>query len=207
MRKPARFGLSFFLGVSLLSASAWAKPAKAPFQDWQMVPGVRLGPIRKGTGVDALKRWFGEAQVREVELQIPGTSEKAPGVVLFAEDPERRLALVPGVGALVDEETGRRWKLPLGLRPGLPLPKLEAINGRGFRFIGFGGEHSGLVVDWKGGKLSGVPLSVVLVAIEETRISALEFSSLMGTMRLDSAQALVQKVAPVVKAFRVGFAE
>ncbi|MCA6364501.1 MAG: hypothetical protein IM638_15795 [Bacteroidetes bacterium] len=56
-----------------------------------------------------------------------------------------------------------RWKTQAGVVPGLSLEKLQAINGKPFRFSGFGWDYGGGAAGWENGKLENTGISVQLV--------------------------------------------
>lgn len=147
-------------------------------EDWEL-PGT-LGPMTTQAELEAR---FGKANVREETL--PGAEgESAPALVVFADDPSRRLELVLDAG---DKEApiqllrvsgvNSRWHDGNGLHPGMSLGELVNLNGAPVSFYGLGWDYGGSVQDWHGGRLAnavGVPLfrAVTLVARPGTPASA-----------------------------------
>ena len=55
-----------------------------------------------------------------------------------------------------------KWKLPYGLKVGMSLQELEAINGKPLSFYGFEWDNGGLVFDWNKGNLETKNISCML---------------------------------------------
>jgi hypothetical protein len=111
----------------------------------------------------ALRLRFGGAQVTDEEIHV-GEGETEPGTVLFGNLPDFRIEILwqdvkrrerPRVVRAVGEKT--RWATPTGLTLGLPLRRLEQLNGLAFRLLGFGWDYAGTVVDWGKGRLDAPP--------------------------------------------------
>ena len=92
--------------------------------------------------------------------QVADTEATYPEVtVIFAADPTRRLAIYWGEAEtrsepmflIVPDDT--LWTVN-GLRIGMPIADVEALNGGPFSLGGFGDMSRGMVESWNGGKLS-----------------------------------------------------
>lgn len=122
--------------------------------DLTFYPGKGFGLISMETGREALRRLYGEEHVVEMPVYLQ-EGEYAPGLVVFPGTTEAVEIILAG-----DNEpayaristSGSRWKTPEGLGIGASLAELEKANGRPFTFQGFGGDMSGMVNDWLGGK-------------------------------------------------------
>ncbi|GAB2513690.1 hypothetical protein [Lysobacter humi (ex Lee et al. 2017)] len=93
-----------------------------------------------------------------VRQTLPGAEgETFEGWVLFADDPARRVEIVPDEAArhptLVVVRQGSTRRRADGVRIGIDTRELERLNGRPFAFAGFDWDYGGLVMDWKGGRL------------------------------------------------------
>lgn len=124
------------------------------------VPLVLPGAIGPETDVTALRRLFGSSNVHVGGVPGPeGTT--AQGVTLFANDPARRAHLY-----FQEETTGTRltlvsvkdrtsrWSLDSGVRIGMPLSQLLALNGKPVKLMGFDWDYGGFVIDWNRGRLA-----------------------------------------------------
>ena len=123
-------------------------------------PFVLPGPITADTGADGLRRIYGAANVTEGNLPA-AEGETVHGVILFADDPTRRAYVyfqnekaLTGLSMLRVMDASSQWRSTQGIRIGMPLPDLIAINHRPFEFLGFDWDYSGQITDWLGGKLA-----------------------------------------------------
>ena len=108
---------------------------------------------------ETLEQRFGKANVKAATLAA-AEGEQVPGLIVFDEDPERRLEIglesdAPDarISAVTVRERRTRWSMR-GLRPGDALATLVAANGAPLSFYGFSWDYGGSVADWLGGKLA-----------------------------------------------------
>lgn len=162
-----------------VATAAPAATAIAPAgEDWEL-PGT-LGPLTTRAELEAR---FGKANVREETL--PGAEgASTPALVVFADDPSRRLELVldgddkeAPIQLLRVSGANSRWHDGNGLHPGMSLGELVNLNGAPVSFYGLGWDYGGNVQDWHGGRLAnavGVPLfrAVTLAARPGTPANA-----------------------------------
>lgn len=140
------------------AVSAKTKPASdatAP-RTW-VLPGS-LGPL---TTRLQLESRFGKSNV--VEETFPGAegNGRYPALVVFPDDPRRRLELVldaadpdAPIRELRVPSVGSLWHDVSGLRTGMSLAELVALNGAPVSFYGLGWDYGGTVQDWHGGRLA-----------------------------------------------------
>ena len=140
-------------------AEAVTKPVATPSvaaENW-VLPGT-LGPL---TTRLELETRFGKTNVREQTFDAPEGSGSYSGLVVFPDDPHKRLELVqdaanpdaPIVELRISEPTSH-WHDVNGLRPGMRLDELVKLNGAPISFYGVGWDYGGVVQDWHGGKLA-----------------------------------------------------
>lgn len=142
-----------------------AEPAVPPVasDDWTL-PGT-LGPL---TTRHALETRFGKANVRQETFDGAEGIGTYPALVVFPDDPARQLELVldaedndAPIQELRVRAPGSRWHDASGLRTGMTLAELVALNGAPISFYGLEWDYGGTVQDWHGGKLAnaaGAPL-------------------------------------------------
>ena len=125
-------------------------------EDWTL-PGT-LGPL---TTRQALEARFGKANVREETFDGAEGIGTYPALVVFPDDPSRRLELVLDAedkDAPIQEirvrAPGSRWRDASGLRMGMTLSELVALNGAPISFYGLEWDYGGTVQDWHGGRLA-----------------------------------------------------
>ena len=168
-------------------------PTPTPEPETWVLPGT-LGPLTTRLQLDAR---FGNANVREENFEGAEGIGTYPALVVFPDDPGKRLELVldadnpdapirelrvPGHDSL--------WHHASGLRPGMSLAEVVALNGAPVSFYGLGWDYGGTVQDWHGGKLAnavGNPVfhRVTLSARGDAGDAALPSGD--GTFRSDDA--------------------
>lgn len=140
------------------AASAKTEPARvaAEPETWEL-PG-RLGPLTTRLELDAR---FGKANVREESFPGAEGIGSYPALVVFPDDPRKRLELVldaenpdAPIRELRVPSADSLWHDASGLRPGMSLAELVALNGAPVSFYGLGWDYGGTVQDWHGGTLA-----------------------------------------------------
>jgi hypothetical protein len=142
--------------ASLAGVAHDADPDPASLRD----PFVLPGPFSPATEPAGLRRIYGADNVREGE--VPGAEgEVFHGVILFPQDATRRAYVyfqdedtLTGLSMIEVTDAESRWKLDTGVRIGMPLPELVALNGKPVKFFGFDWDYGGHITDWHGGKLA-----------------------------------------------------
>lgn len=140
------------------AAPANAEPANVPAapETWEL-PGT-LGPLTTRTELDAR---FGKANVREETFDGAEGIGTYPALVIFPDEPRKRLELVldaddpdAPIRELRVPADDSLWHDASGLRTGMTLAELVALNGAPVSFYGLGWDYGGTVQDWHGGKLA-----------------------------------------------------
>jgi len=136
-----------------------ALPAAVPAQDLHVL-AVGGNGFRPEMGLAGLRQRFGDAEVVEAEVDM-GEGQTEPGAVIHPNDPTRRayVYFVDGdvskpISAIYVREAASNWSGPFGLKLGMTASDLERINGKPFRFLGFGWDYGGYVSHWTDGALS-----------------------------------------------------
>lgn len=131
------------------------------------------GALRARDTLADLRTRFGKANVT-VETLDGAEGETSPGVVLFADDPARRAELfmqddtLRGIASVRVSGAASRWHLDNGIRPGLTLARLAAMNGKPVTFNGLDWDYGGTVTDWHGGALAPAKNPPVFVSVALT---------------------------------------
>jgi hypothetical protein len=147
------------LALPYVTLAAPRKPEPVPLNQWEFVPGVRVGAITARTSESDLARIFGGEHVERRPLPAPDGGWRLGTVVLGKTHdaleilwrdsnfttPER---IIIGGGKT-------RWRSADGITIGTTLQDLAKLNGRPFQLRGFGREGGGMVVSWEGGRLGG----------------------------------------------------
>ena len=120
---------------------------------------VLPGEFAPDTGIAQLESRFGKDNVRIGD--VPGAEgETSRGAILFPDDPARRAYVyfqdedkLSGLQLVRVVDASSRWRLASGVRVGMPLSELVALNGKPIRFYGFDWDYGGTITDWRGGAL------------------------------------------------------
>ena len=123
---------------------------------WDL-PG-RLQPLTTRLELEAR---FGKNNVREETFNGSEGDGTYPVLVVFPDDPRKRLELVQDAdnpdAPIVEVRVSNpatHWHDANGLRPGMTLAELVALNGAPVSFYGLDWDYGGAVQDWHGGKLA-----------------------------------------------------
>ena len=133
-----------------------ADTATPVVENWEL-PGD-LGPLTTQAQLEAR---FGKANLREETFDGAEGIGTYPVLVVFPDDPRKRLELVldgDNPDAPIQElrvtSTDSIWHDAAGLRPGMTLAELVELNGAPVSFYGLEWDYGGTVQDWHGGKLA-----------------------------------------------------
>lgn len=132
-----------------------AKPGEQT-ENW-LLPGS-LGPL---TTQLELETRFGKANLHEETFDGAEGNGSYPVLVVFPDDPGKRLELVQDADnpdAPIQELRVRSpdslWHESTGLHTGMTLAELVVLNGAPVSFYGLNWDYGGAVQDWHGGKLA-----------------------------------------------------
>jgi len=146
--------------VILVSAQGDSRAA-----DELIVPGVRVGPVtRTSTKISLIQLLGRDAVQQNIEF---GEGESQPDLVIYKNDPTRRLEIVwnlPGHPWYVficrsdlpapAPPPPCRWRTADGVGMRTTLKELERLNGKPFRMVIWGSDVGGNVVSFDGGALA-----------------------------------------------------
>ncbi|HEX6833168.1 MAG TPA: hypothetical protein VF132_06500 [Rudaea sp.] len=144
--------------ASLAGVKRWedATPADLSADATYLLPGYIDGDIT----FDNLRRRFGAKNVREADID-GAEGETAKGIVLFADDPLRRVELFirdekrhRGISEIRVTGERSRWHFANGLKLGMTLDALAALNGKPVTYSGLDWDYGGAISDWNGGRLA-----------------------------------------------------
>jgi hypothetical protein len=161
------------LGVAgvLLTAALAAPGGSAAIPRLVINPGGGAGDLTARTSEAQLIKRFGRRSVLRTRVPI-GQGEQEPGTVLFPRDPRHRIEILwksqstrvsPKHARVRGDESV--WIVAPGVRLGLSLQELEALNGASFTLTGFGDAYEGTVLSWNRGALDVALGSASRVAV------------------------------------------
>lgn len=209
----ARVVLSAVLRTALacLAILPLASPADAaPKKPEQVI--ACTGPFAKGVTHARLVKAFGANNVAVQSVGI-GEGETVKASVIFPRDAARRIEVL-----WIDEKRRRNpaeirtgvdstWRTAHGIRRGMSLSEIEALNGRPFRLYGFGFDYGGTTLDWNGGTLATQAGNCSLTLRFMMREGADNAAVYVGEQSFMSDDEGMRKAAPVVDAVGLRYGE
>lgn len=141
----------------------------ATTDDFEIVPGQKVGKVRPDSDENDLLDTYGPANVTQRDTiytaegnyeigttLYKGTSDEA--AVLWTDSAKQArpnaVKLMLNLDPALDK-AGRksRWKTANGVRLGLTISEIEKLNGKPFKLYGFEWDFGGSVTDWRNGRL------------------------------------------------------
>ena len=97
------------------------------------------------------------------------------------------------------------WVSKLGLRLGMKLSEVIALNGKTFTITGIGWDLGGNVVSWEGGKLANKKANVRFNDYSDNMggLKEAEYNTIIGDREFDTKHPVIQKLNPTVDEFSV----
>lgn len=133
-------------------------PAGSLSQDFLIVPGKRVGPVRLKTSETELITLFGPANVQRGTVDLPDKRQEPCTIVLGGTHDAMRITWKDDtrsqVKAVYFDDPQSRWYTPEGLTVGLPANEVVKVNKAPFSFYGFNWTYSGTVSSWRSGSLA-----------------------------------------------------
>jgi len=187
-----------------------SEPADLAADTTYALPGL----LRSKDTLDDLRTRYGAANVQVMDID-GAEGETSLGVVLFAADPTRRAEIFlrdearqQGVWTVRVANKRSRWHLDTGVRLGMTLDALVALNGAPVSFNGLDWDYGGIVGEWHGGRLAQMPGDPVFRAVSLRHVDDVPDGSIPigdGEYRSDDqrfpAQGTVLHVGQVVVTF------
>ncbi|QHV94158.1 hypothetical protein [Spirosoma endbachense] len=204
-------------------------PDQVIANDFLIVPGKQVGPIRPSTSEADLLRLLGPSVVTVGDTLYGAEGEEFLGTTLYKgtadevqiiyTDNEKRtqpqtVLIRPkrfnDEGFPIPNVAPTRWITASGLRIGTTLKELEKQNGKPFKIWGFEWDYGGMVSTWQGGKLTPLNkksfLSISLAApVTRTPAQEKAYKGLMGDSEFLSSVAAMQVLNPSVQGMQVSF--
>jgi len=109
---------------------------------------------------------YGEKNISKEKLLSPEANEGIDQYVLFKGTENALYIRYDDAQPWISVKTKSDIELPHGLKVGMTVDDLIAINGQQLTFYGFGWDHGGLVSSFNGGKLENQGIALILRADE-----------------------------------------
>lgn len=211
---PALACLALLLAASAAQAAQRNHVAQrnqaAPKKPEQVI--ACTGPFAKTVTHASLMKAFGANNVAVQSVGI-GEGEAVKASVIFPRDKARRIEVL-----WIDEKRRRNpaeirtgvastWRTEHGIRRGMTVDQIEALNGRPFKLYGFGFDYGGTSLDWNGGALATQAGGCTLTLRFTMREGADNAAVYGREQSFMSDDAGMRKAAPVVDAVGLRFGE
>ena len=176
---------------------------------WTFEPGVAFGPLTANSSEQDLIAAYGAAAVQPEAVSL-GEGETEPGSLVFGDDPLRRFEVAwtdtlqrraPSFVLLMGDTT--LWHGTHGVPLGVPLERLEQLNGKPFGMAGYGWDYGGAVLSWKEGQLAGLEGRLAL-ALAPSRPDA-DVSQVLGDGEFLSSDSAVRALRPRISRLVIRF--
>ena len=97
-------------------------------------------------------------------------------------------------------ELSSAWVSREGLKMGMKLSEVVALNGKTFTMTGIGWDLGGTVMSWEGGKLDKKNVSVRFNDYSDNQggLTEKEYTSISGDREFDTAHSVIKKLNPTV---------
>jgi len=97
------------------------------------------------------------------------------------------------------------WVSKLGLRIGMKMSEVIALNGKAFTITGIGWDLGGNVVSWEGGKLANKNVNIRFNDYSDDMggLKVAEYNTIIGDREFDTKHPIIQKLNPTVDEFSV----
>lgn len=126
--------------------------------DYRIIPGQRVGPIRKSSSESDLVQIYGAGQVHRGYTSNPDNNSIPCTVVMTGTPNEIKIVWENEERSRVKEihfaKENSNWFTPEGLTSGLDISELIKANKAPISFHGFNWKYSGTVSSWGKGSLS-----------------------------------------------------
>jgi hypothetical protein len=182
---------------------------RTALSDLTFEPGVAFGPLNANASEQDLIAAYGASAVQPEDVSL-GEGETEPGSLVFGDDPLRRFEVAwsdtlqrraPSFVLLMGDTT--MWHGKRGITLGVPLERLEQLNGRPFGMAGYGWDYGGAVLSWKGGQLADLEGRLAL-ALAPADPDA-DVSLVLGDGEFLSSDSSVRRLHPRVNRLVIRF--
>ncbi len=168
------------------------------------------GPFAKDSDHKRLVTSFGKSNVSRDTVYVEG--DGFPASIVFPKEPDRRLEVLwwnekARRRPATIQADGAGWVGPRGIRVGMTLGEVEALNGKPFTLLGFGWDFGGRISEWKGGAFDNLPGSCQLIVFfsEEQNVDEAASLKVAGDREFISNQNEMKAVKPRVARIGLGY--
>lgn len=177
-----------------------------------IIGGQQLGPVTKTSTRADIAAIVGTAYIEEGEVYV-GEGQSSPATVVYPGHPNRRIKVIwkkgpratatPESAWLVGDES--EWRTPNGVSLGTPLSKLQKLNGKPLKLLGFEWDFGGVVTNFMEGLLAQQFSSINLRLRLPAETDGVDVSPILGDQEVLSDHEVLKKVDPVVDRIVVRF--
>jgi hypothetical protein len=123
--------------------------------DFEIIPGERIGPITKGSNIEQFRKAFGPENVIETDVPL-GEGQTAKGFQINPNNPSIEMMVIfndddTKLSVLITNPESK-WSVLNQFSNGTKLVDLESLNGKPFKLYGFEWDYGGTVSSFEDGK-------------------------------------------------------
>ncbi|PWK17023.1 hypothetical protein LV89_04577 [Arcicella aurantiaca] len=166
---------------------------------------VDLKGLEKKYGAENVKKdttvTTGEGDFKTTML-FPGTAKE---IEIYWKDGEdykkiQDVLVKGGFSRTSDATPSSPWESKEGLRLGMKMSEVIALNGKTFTITGLGWDLGGNVVSWEGGKMANKNISIRFNDYSNNMggLSEKDYSSISGDREFDTQHPAIIKLNPIV---------
>ncbi|MCF6285585.1 MAG: hypothetical protein L3K26_10395 [Candidatus Hydrogenedentes bacterium] len=200
---------------------------ETPAEDWRIVPGERVGKITATSTEADLIAAYGAENVGDARFDL-GEGEFEMGTGLFLDDEIKALRIRWADGEKKARPSSIQWqgvksvwKTVEGISLGTSLTKVQELNGKAFKLLGFDWDYGGTLSDSNGGAIVGLSredpekgyiagkLSLVFQPDYDGKPDFPEekYAQVRGGSEFSSDHPVMQELNPLVYSMTVSFSE
>lgn len=198
--------------------------ATATADDFEIVPGQKVGKVRPDSDENDLLDVYGPANVLQRDTIYTAEGNYEIGTTLYKGTPDEaavlwtdsakqarpnavKLMLLDPASAKADRKS--RWQTANGVRLGLTINEIEKINGKPFKLYGFEWDFGGSVTDWRNGRLqtpgSETYLTMTFGYTDLSPAQETAISKVSGDAEFLSSDPAMKLLNPIVQQIFVRF--
>jgi len=173
-------------------------PVANPSQDFLVIPGKQVGPIRLKTSETDLIRIYGPGNVSRGEVQTAAGQTEPCTIVLGGTHDELKITWKDdtrtAIKAVYLHHPQGRWITPQGLQVGMDLTELTKANKAPVSFYGFNWTYGGTISGWRKGTLASYDKHFYVILAPANEVPASSVKPFSGNKVFTSNETGIEQL-------------